>query len=87
LAFSGWFCDRPAEKWHSPIVGTPSNPGTKAAARGISSPPSAISSDLEDELRSATDDFEHGDFIELSAEQLERCIANGESPWPDESRD
>lgn len=49
--------------------------------------PSAISSDLEDGLRSAADDFEHGDYIDLSAEQLERCIARGESPWPDESRD
>jgi hypothetical protein len=67
-------------------VGNPSTPGTKAAARGISSPPSAISSDLEDQLRNAADDFEHGDYIELSDEQLERCIANGESPWPDESR-
>jgi hypothetical protein len=53
---------------------------------GISSPPSAISSELEDELRAAADDFERGDYIELSSEQLERCIANGESPWPDESR-
>jgi hypothetical protein len=67
-------------------VGNPGNPGTKAAARGISSPPSAVSSDLEDELRSATEDFERGDYIELSGEQLEHCIANGESPWPDESR-
>ena len=68
------------------MVGNPSNPGTKAAAREISSPPRAISSDLEDELRSAADDFENGDYIELSAEQLERGITNGESPGPDESR-
>ena len=67
-------------------MGTPSNPRTKAAARGIGSSPSAVSSDLEDELRSAADDFEHGDYIELTADKLERCIANGESPWPDESR-
>jgi hypothetical protein len=62
------------------------NSGTKAAGRAISSLPSVVSSDLEDELRSAADDFERGDYIELSAEQLERCIATGESPWPDESR-
>jgi hypothetical protein len=80
------FCDRPVEKSHSPLVGNPSNPGTKAAARGGSLPHSGISSDLEDELRSAADDFEHGDYVELSAEQLERCIAIGKSPWPDESR-
>jgi hypothetical protein len=32
------------------------------------------------------DDFERGDYIELTVEQLERCAATGESPWPDESR-
>ncbi len=42
--------------------------------------------DLEDELRSAAQDFERGDYIELTDEQLARCIATGESPWPDESR-
>jgi hypothetical protein len=30
-------------------------------------------------------DFERGDYIELTVEQLERCAATGESPWPDES--
>lgn len=42
-------------------------------------------SDLEAELRAALADFERGDYIELTPEQLERCIATGESPWPDES--
>jgi hypothetical protein len=43
------------------------------------------SPDLEQELRQAEEDFARGDYIELTPEQLERCIATGESPWPDES--
>ncbi len=42
---------------------------------------------LEEELRQAEADFANGDYIELTTEQLERCIRTGESPWPDESRD
>jgi hypothetical protein len=41
---------------------------------------------LERELLQAMQDFERGDFIELTVEQLEHCAATGESPWPDESR-
>jgi hypothetical protein len=51
-------------------VGNPSNPGTKAAARGLISPPREISSDLEDELHSAMDDFERGDYNELALSSL-----------------
>lgn len=43
------------------------------------------SPELEQELRQADEDFTRGDYIELTPEQLERCIATGESPWPDES--
>ncbi len=43
------------------------------------------SAELEAELSAAATDFDRGDYLELSAEQLERCIATGESPWPDES--
>jgi len=42
-------------------------------------------SDLEAELLAAERDFENGDYIELTLEQLEHCIETGESPWPDES--
>jgi hypothetical protein len=42
--------------------------------------------DLERELLQAMEDFERGDYIELTVEQLEHCAATGESPWPDESR-
>jgi hypothetical protein len=41
---------------------------------------------LEDELCRADRDFERGDYIELTDDDLERCIATGESPWPNESR-
>ncbi len=43
------------------------------------------SPELERELRQAEEDFARGDYIELTSEQLERCIETGESPWPDES--
>jgi hypothetical protein len=31
------------------------------------------------------DEFDRGDYIELTVEQLEHCAATGESPWPGES--
>jgi hypothetical protein len=43
-----------------------------------------IASTLEQDLQSATDDFDQGDYLELSDEQIEHCIATGESPWPDQ---
>jgi hypothetical protein len=36
--------------------------------------------DLERELLQAMEDFERGDYIELTVEQLEHCAAMGESP-------
>ena len=42
--------------------------------------------DLERELLQAMEDFERGDYVELTVEKLEHCAATGESPWPDESR-
>ena len=44
------------------------------------------SAQLEEEL-AAERDFETGNYIELSHEQLVRCMETGESPWPDESQD
>ncbi|MEO8183719.1 MAG: hypothetical protein ABI895_33225 [Deltaproteobacteria bacterium] len=67
-------------------MATPSNSGTKAAARELGTQSAVISSDLESELLSAAEDFDRGDFIELSVQALEHCIATGASPWPDESR-
>ena len=45
-----------------------------------------VSPDREAELLQANEDFERGDYIELTPEQLARGIERGESPWPDESR-
>jgi hypothetical protein len=45
----------------------------------------AADPDLERELLQAEHDFDTGDYIELTVEQLEHCAATGESPWPDES--
>ena len=45
----------------------------------------AADADLERELLQAEQDFDTGDYIELTVEQLEHCAATGESPWPDES--
>lgn len=44
-------------------------------------------SNLEGELLQAMADFDRGDYIELTVEQLEHCAATGESPWPKESYD
>jgi hypothetical protein len=41
--------------------------------------------ELEEELWQAEADFPHGDFVELTVEQLDQCIAAGEWPWRDES--
>jgi hypothetical protein len=55
-------------------------PAVPRPARVFRAPP-----DLEQELLQAMQDFERGDYIELTVEQLEHCAATGESPWPDES--
>jgi hypothetical protein len=44
-----------------------------------------LEAELEEELRQAEEDFERGDFIELTVEELDRCIAAGEWPWQRES--
>jgi hypothetical protein len=41
--------------------------------------------DLENEVREALADFERGDYIELTVEELEQFAEIGESPWPDAS--
>jgi len=46
---------------------------------------SNVQAEFEEELRQAERDFANGDFIELTIEELDRCIAAGRWPWPDES--
>jgi hypothetical protein len=41
--------------------------------------------ELDLELRQAEEDFARGDFIELTIEELDRCIAAGKWPWQDAS--
>jgi hypothetical protein len=36
---------------------------------------------LAEELRQAEEDFANGDFIEVTIEELDRCIVAGEWPW------
>lgn len=53
-----------------------------AAAKGLER---ADQTDLEDELRRAEEDFARGDFIDVDVDELDRCVAAGEWPWPNES--
>lgn len=60
--------------------------------RGMATPNAAAKSheltmpaDLRGELQRAEQDFARGDFIELTVEDLDGCIAAGEWPWPTES--
>ncbi len=47
----------------------------------IPSPQAASQAELEDELRQANEDFATGAFVELTVEDLDRCIVDGEWPW------
>jgi hypothetical protein len=44
-----------------------------------------VQAELEAELRCAEQDFARGDFIELTVEELDRCIEAGQWPWASES--
>ena len=58
------------------------NPRSQGA--GGNEPVHYASPDLEAQLLQAERDFENGDYIELTVEELERYIS-GECSWPDES--
>ena len=52
---------------------------------GRGEPVQYASRDLETEFQSEKD-FENGDYVELTVEQLDRCMETGEWPkWPDGS--
>jgi hypothetical protein len=57
----------------------------KAPPTTLRAAPVVVPPDVGQELLGAIAEIERGEFIELSPEQLERCIAEGEWPWPDES--
>ena len=67
-------------------MGAPSEPDSLSVADDVGEP-APTQSDLLSEILSAEADFERGDYIDLTPEQLAHCIATGESPWPDESLD
>ena len=43
-----------------------------------------MQSDFEDELRRAREDFASGDFIDLTIEEIDRCLDAVEFDWADE---
>ena len=51
----------------------------------VKNPQADRHAELEAELRRAEEDFARGDFVELTIEQLDQCIAAGVWPWPDVS--
>jgi predicted transcriptional regulator len=58
---------------------------TKASAVTLRSVAVEASPELKRELLGAIAEIDRGECVELSPEQLERCIVDGEWPWPDES--
>jgi hypothetical protein len=58
--------------------------GSVPATNDVSPPAVVDQPDLLAEILAAEADFERGDYIELTVEQLEHCAATGESPWPDD---
>lgn len=57
----------------------------KPSRRPLTREEEIAQAELEDELRQAERDIENGDFIELTEEQLDECIASGRWPWENES--
>ena len=82
------FRDNGSGKCHVRPMARPSESQAEPLAGAVSvSIPRVVQADpgLEQELLRAMEDFDRGDYIELTVEQLEHCAATGESPWPDES--
>jgi len=53
----------------------------KTSRRPLTREEEIAQADLAAEVRQAERDFENGDFIELTDEQLDRIVETGESPW------
>jgi hypothetical protein len=65
---------------------TPEGGSRRSSSRLGDNAAQCASPDLEAELLQADRDFEDGDYIELTVEELERCNETGEWPkWPDGS--
>lgn len=65
-------------------MSTPNRRGSSSVSTATPAPSVVDESDLLEEILAAEADFERGDYIELTVEQLEHCAATGESPWPDD---
>jgi hypothetical protein len=50
-------------------------------AAAVKKTQATLQAELEEDLRQAEEDFARGDYIELTVEELDRCIAAGEWPW------
>jgi hypothetical protein len=65
-----------------PSSPTKASPVTPRSAAAFEAPP-----ELRRELLEAVAEIDRGECIELSPEQLERCMVDGEWPWPEEFQD
>lgn len=65
-------------------MATPNSPESVPVSQDVDARGPADESDLLAEILAAEADFERGDYIELTLEQLEHCAATGEWPWPDD---
>jgi len=66
-------------------MATPSNSKSVRVSQETDAPAHADESDLLAEILAAEAEFERGDYIELTREQLAHAVETGEFPWPDES--
>jgi hypothetical protein len=65
-----------------PSSPTKASPVIQRSAAAFEAPP-----ELRRELLEAVAEIDRGECIELSPEQLERCMVDGEWPWPEEFQD
>ena len=66
-------------------MATPSSPESVRVSQDVDAPAAGDESDLLAEILAAEAEFERGDYIELTREQLAHAVETGEFPWPDES--
>lgn len=76
--------DRHLGLCNGPGMATPNGSESVPVSQEVDVHTPSDESDLLAEILAAEADFERGDYIELTMEQLEHCAATGESPWPDD---
>jgi hypothetical protein len=50
-------------------------------AASVNSTGMTTHAELNEELRQAEEDFTRGDFIDVTVEELDRCVATGQWSW------